>query len=149
MCGSESRLYKTLIEGTELNVCKECASFGKILAPVKIEVSEKKKAKIIKIQQGPENEVMQVIIKNYGEKIRKAREALGLKQEDFAKKISEKESLIHKIETNNFEPNIDLARKLERFLKIRLIEQYEETYDKSPKAKGDSFTIGDFIKIKK
>lgn len=149
MCGSETRLYKTLIEGTELNVCRECAKFGKIIAPIRIEVKEKKKTGTTAIPKGPEKETIQIIIQNYGETIKKARESLGLKQEDFAKKINEKESLIHKIETGNFEPNIDLARKLERFLKIKLIEQHEETHEKSSKAKGDGFTIGDFVKVKK
>lgn len=148
MCGSEEKLFKTLIEGTELNVCKKCAKFGKIISEVKIETKEKKPAKIEQ-ETAPEKEVLQIIVPDYGQRIKKAREALGLKQEDFAKKINEKISLIHNIESNRFEPSISLARKLEKFLKITLVEQYEEERDKASKAKSDTFTIGDFIKVKK
>jgi len=149
MCGSETTLYKTLIEGTELNVCKECAKFGKIIAPIRVEVKETKKTEKKDIPKGPEREIIQVLIQKYGEKIKKAREQLGLKQKDFAKKINEKESLIHNIEIGRFEPNIDLARKIERFLKIKLIEQHEEVKDRLKKTKTDELTIGDLIKIKK
>lgn len=148
ICGSDEKLFKTLIEGTELNVCKKCSKFGKIISEVRIETKEKKPAKIER-ETAPEKEVLQIIVPDYGLRIKKAREALGLKQEDFAKKINEKISLIHNIESNRFEPSISLARKLEKFLKITLVEQYEDTHDKVSKAKSDLFTIGDFIKVKK
>ncbi len=63
-------------------------------------------------------------------------------------KINEKESLIHQIETGRFEPNIALTRKLEKFLKIKLIEEHEEIHKGKTKIKTDKFTIGDFIKVK-
>jgi|TARA_B100001971_G_C18238450_1_gene569036 putative transcription factor len=148
MCGSEEMLFKTSIEGSELNVCKKCAKFGKVISEVRVETRERKKRKEIKKDMGPEKEVLQIIAPDYGQRIRRARESLGLKQEDFAKKINEKLSLIHHMEISKFEPSIDLARKLEGFLRITLIEQHEEMHDKVSKASKDTFTIGDFIKIK-
>ena len=75
---------------------------------------------------------------------------MGLKQEDFANKINEKVSLIHHIETGRHEPSIELTRKLERFLRIKLIVEHEETHDTAKKeGRPESFTLGDFIKIKK
>jgi putative transcription factor len=154
MCGADTKLFKAIIEGVEMNVCRDCSRFGKVIGEVKEEKEEKKPKKIIKAtgataDAGPDVELLQVIVEDYAEKIKDAREKSGLKQKDFAKKINEKESLIHKIETGSFKPNISLARKIEKFLKIRLIEQHEEVHTKSAESKSDEFTIGDFVKIKK
>lgn len=148
MCGAKTKLFKTLIESTEMNVCRECSKFGKVIAEVKEPEKPKTIKKIIK-DAGPQVEILQVIAEDYAKKIKDTREKLGLNQKDFAKKINEKQALIRKIETDNFEPNISLARKLEKFLKIRLIEQHEEIHEKSAKTESSAFTIGDFIKVKK
>ena len=148
ICGSEEKLYHVVIEGTELQVCKSCSRFGKILKPVKEERKEEKKAE--KIEEVHEKEVVEMIVSDFSSKIRKKREQLGLKQEEFAKKINEKESVIHKLETGEITPSLKLAKKLEKFLKIKLIEEYEEgSAIKIPKEKPEEMTIGDLIKIKK
>lgn len=149
LCGNETELYLTLIEGTELNVCKKCSKFGKVLKKIKTEHEIKKEIKEEKEKiKLPEKEIIQIIVPNYHKLIKTAREKLGLKQEEFAKKINEKINLIHLIETGKFEPNIALARKLEKFLKIKLIEEHEEVRTRKTKTKTDKFTIGDFIKVK-
>lgn len=147
MCGSENVLFKTLIEQSELNVCKECSKYGKVISQVKTE-TEKKQRKEYRVTTFPDKELIQIIASDYAERIKKKREELGLKQKEFAKKLNEKESLIHKIETSQFEPNIMLARKIEKFLSISLIEQYEEEHNKTEKLKTSTFTIGDFINKK-
>ena len=148
LCGSEERLFRTWIEGTELSVCKKCAGFGKILGPVKedIKVEEKKAAKIEK-EVFPD--MIEIITPSFTKKIRKKREELGLNQKEFAKKISEKESIVHKMETGEFTPSIDAAKKLEKILGIKLIEEYEEEHDKAAKGSSRELTVGDLIKIKK
>ncbi|MEM1574836.1 MAG: multiprotein-bridging factor 1 family protein [Nitrososphaerota archaeon] len=65
------------------------------------------------------------LIENYGEIIRNARIKMGLSQEELAKQISEKLTIIKKIEQGAFKPPIELARKLEKFLKIKIIEKVE------------------------
>ena len=99
--------------------------------------------------RSPETEAMEMVVNDYAERIRKKREHLRLKQEEFAKKMNEKESLIQKIESGHFEPSINLAKKIGRFLKIRLVEDYKESHEKQTKTKTNSFTIGDLIKIGK
>lgn len=148
MCGSEGRLVRAMIEGTELKVCGNCAKFGKVLGPVREERIEIKKLRKVEIIEEPE--VMEVVIPDFSSVIRKKRESLGLNQEEFAKKLSEKESIVHKMETGEFTPSISTARKLERMLGIRLVEEHTEEH-KKVKAGGTSegMTIGDLIKIKK
>lgn len=150
MCGAEEKLFKAEVEGTILEVCKNCAKFGKIIGPVK-EGERKKEEREKKIERRvmPERELMQLINPDYSEIIKKKREKLGLKQEELAKKIAEKESLIHKIESGQFEPGMDLARKLEKFLNIKLIEQHEEVKIDLGEKRGGPATLGDVVVIKK
>jgi putative transcription factor len=153
MCGSENRLYKAEIEGTIMTVCEHCAKFGKIVANVQdkryIEKMQKKREEHKRVPLISEKEMIEGLVENFHEIIKKGRESLNLTQEEFAKKINEKESLLHKIETGNFEPNILLAKKIERFLKVRLIEQKEGEIETAEKTKTEAFTLGDFIKIRK
>lgn len=152
MCGSEAGLFRVSIEDAILNVCKNCSKYGKVLSKVKVEEPKKKKKEQKRLEKAklqPEKETIFVIISNYATKIKNKREKLGLKQRDFAKLINEKESLVSKLETGAVEPSIKLARKLEKFLKIKLVEEYEETGKRLPKTKSGSVTIGDLIKVKK
>jgi len=147
MCGSPGKLYKAVIEDAELTVCHECSKFGKVIGVVKQEDTREIKAKAAENISQPEK--IDVIISDYAEKIRKKREQLGLKQEEFANKINEKESLIQKIESGHFEPPLILAKKIESFLKIKLVEEHEEAHEHHKASKTGTFTIGDFIKVKK
>jgi putative transcription factor len=157
MCSSPDKTYKIEVEGSILNVCEKCASFGKVVGKVKQEMPEKKKKKLEKAAEKAaeekakkETETMQIITPNYSSIIRKAREKQGLKQEELAKKIAEKESVIHKLESGIITPAIPLARKLEKFLRIKLVETVEMgSSDSGEKKSGfDSLTLGDLIRIK-
>ncbi len=145
MCGIEAPLVRAKIEGTMLNVCKRCGSFGEI---IKTQGVTKKGF----FRREKASAPIESIVENYSTIIKNKRESKKLKQEDFASQINEKESIIHKIETGHFTPSIDLARKIERFLGITLIEELREeearvVVAKETKSKG--FTLGDMIKFKK
>ncbi len=149
LCGAKTEnLFRAIVEGTELNICKDCAKYGKIIEKKPVKVIEEKKEYVRKPAE-PEKEIIQVIVPDFAQRIRNKRESFKLKQKEFAKKISEKESLIHNLETGSFKPSISLARKLEKFLKIKLIEEYEEEHEQSSETKPEGFTIGDLIKVKK
>ena len=150
LCGKDAELYLAEVEGTMLSVCNNCKKFGKVIKKIAVETprQEKDKARGAKIVKVPEKELIEVIVPNYAELIKKKREKLGLKQKDFAKLISEKESLLSKIETREMEPSVALARKLERILKIKLVEVLEEAAVEKKEAKGEELTIGDLVKVK-
>ena len=146
MCGSVGKLYETTIEDAKLRVCHDCSKFGKVTGVIEQEESNEITSKH---SNNSKTEIMQIVVDDYATKIRKKRESLGLKQEEFAKKISEKESLVQKIESGHFEPSLGLAKKIGKFLEIKLTEEYEEKHEKLVQSKADSFTLGDFIKTKK
>jgi putative transcription factor len=130
-----------------MNVCKSCSSFGKVIGRVHVPLPKKKVE--IKKDIPTKKEIVDVVVQDYAERIKKARESQNLTQKEFAKKVNEKESLIHKIETGSFSPNVDLARKLEHALHIKLVEKFEEEKPILPHEKGTELTIGDFVKIRK
>lgn len=146
LCGKEFQLVHASIEGTEMDVCRGCASFGQIIRqpkPVQHAVRHKE------TQLPPElNELSDAVVSNVAQLVRQAREKRSLKQEDFAKMLNEKESIIHKIEAGLLEPPIPLARKLGKLLGIKLIEQVKEAQVEQQSRKGDAVTIGDIIKVK-
>ena len=58
--------------------------------------------------------------------VRKARESRGWTREELGAKIYEKVSVINRIESGKMEPDIKLAKKLEKTLNITLIEKYDD-----------------------
>lgn len=149
LCGkADESLYKALIEDVELNACSKCSKFGKVLGQIKKPITSKIKQPKKQITTLPEEEKIELLVENYSEIIKKRREALHLTQKEFAKKINEKESIIHKIEIGSLVPPLELARKLEKFLGIKLIEKYEERHESAKKQRPEGFTLGDFIKLK-
>ncbi len=144
LCGKEAELVRAQIEGSELTVCLKCARHGKTVGKV-IPPRAQQKAEVRPQSQMP----LHAISHDFARLIKHAREKLNLKQEELAKAISEKESLIHKLETGSVVPSPALAKKLESFLKIKLIEEYHEESDSMQKSKSAELTMGDFIKAKK
>jgi len=143
MCGKAGRLMVAVVEGVEMQVCAGCAKYGQILRRAK--PLGHPKAKIKK----PEKEILRLIVNDYAQIVRKAREKLKLSQKEFASRLAEKESIIQKIETKEFKPSIALAEKLEKFLHLTLIETVEVEREKGNKTEpAKSLTIGDLIKLK-
>jgi putative transcription factor len=151
MCGAETKLVVALVEGTELNVCDNCSKFGKVLRMFKEPVSVESVGKRDLDVGGEEEEgeeIIEKIVEGYGKLIREGREKLNLNQEEFAKKINEKASLIHGIESEHHEPSMKVAEKIEKFLHVKLVikEVLEKKKFISSNSKG--VTIGDLIKFK-
>ena len=148
LCGrTVESLAKTIIEGVQLDVCSDCEKFGKVIATVNRPSAKEQHKQYIK-QQAKKEEI-EILVEDYAEIIKKKRESMGFTQKEFAGRINEKESTMHKIETGSNEPTLHLAKKLEKALGIRLIEQHEEKFESSKKNKPEGFTLGDFIKLKK
>ena len=146
MCGKDTKLITAEIEGTRLEVCETCASYGKKINKPRM-MNFKYKPKIEK------KEPLLIILEEYSKLIRQARDKLKLNQEQFAKKLNERTSVIHNLEIGKIKPSIKLAKKLEKTLSIKLIEEIKEKdeIDISPNKanKNSALTIGDLIKVRK
>lgn len=145
LCGKvDELLLKAVVESVELNLCPACSKFGKVIGHVKKEIPRAVQKKI-----QPEEEKVELLVEDYAKIIKNKRESMGLSQKDFALRINERESTVHKIETGAFTPPISLAKKLEKILGVKITEQHEERHGLAKERKVEGFTLGDFIKIKK
>jgi putative transcription factor len=149
MCSKGTATVKADVEGAKLNVCDACSRYGKVIGRVQAPVKQSSKSSAAPVQK--KSEKIQVIKTDYYISIRKAREKLGINQEEFAKRLMEKESMLHKIESGHMKPDLELARKLEKALKIELVEEVEiepSTHHSDKDKKSEGLTLGDLIKFK-
>lgn len=144
ICGSEKNLVEAIVEGVILTVCEDCAKYGKV---VKVKKLDQPKKREVKIRVEPE--VTYEIVSDYASIIKISRERRGLKQDELALKISEKASEIHNLESGKLKPSFNLARKLEKFFGIKLIEEMIDDKSTRINLKDKEITIGDLIKFKK
>lgn len=149
MCGKEAELFKAIVEGTELSVCKGCTRFGKVIRPIKQNFQPKPRIeKQIEIVQKEETEEM--VIEDYANTLKQQREKKGFTQQDLAKRLNEKESLLQKVESGHVKPSLRLAKKLQNFLKVKFIEEVKTNkHVISKKEASGPLTIGDLITIKR
>ena len=111
------------IDGAILQVCEKCSRFGK-------RVTSRPSAIPVKRAIAPTNrlnfEEELVVREDFHILIKRAREGLGLTQEELGRKLGEKTSVISKLETGKLKPSIPLARKIEHALKIKILEEVSE-----------------------
>lgn len=147
--GSPSRI---VIDGSALEVCKNCARFGKPddkWSPVTRKVAPTERAFTVR-KPRPRDHFKDLveIVPEYGRKIREARESLGLTPEELGARIKEKSALIKKIEREDIAPEDAVRKKLERELKIKLTDEATAAKVKSTGG-AKSLTLGDIASIKR
>lgn len=87
------------------------------------------------------------IVPNYGEIVRRARESKGWSASVLAQKLRISEAMVRKIEAGKYKPPIDLARRMERVLKVKLLEPViEEEY--MGVEEEDYVTLGDIVVVR-
>lgn len=147
LCGKEmEKLLRVEIEGSELGVCAGCGKYGIVLKEV---VKEKKEIILPEKKVAVVEEVEESIVPDFAEKIRRARERKGMKQEDFAGLLNEKESLLEKWEKGGLTPSLEAAKKLGRVLGINFIEKVEDKKIDLGKQVSGEITLADVIKVRK
>ena len=146
-----------VIEGAKLIVCVECSKHGKIIHEEEVALPQKNlkkpQAPVPMVQRKPivaKVEITQEPAVDYANKIRAAREKLGLTHEELGKKINEKASVLRNLEVGKMTPNNQLAAKLEHMLKIKLLVPIsEEKVTQIPQSANQELTLGDLIELGK
>jgi len=88
----------------------------------------------------------QAIKSNFHLLVKNERTKKNLTQEELAKKLNEKVSLIKRVE-EGWEPPLSIVKKIERFFNIELMEELEEKQLES-KADRKDLTIGDVVEVR-
>jgi putative transcription factor len=120
LCGHQTFEKKmVVVDGTVFNVCLACSKRGKPYIMPQVSV-KKKKPLIIKPQKriGLADET--ILTPNFASLIREARMKMGLTHEQLGMKMNEKAQILKKFETGSLKPDEIFARKLERYLGIKL-----------------------------
>jgi putative transcription factor len=144
ICGKKDASFIIQVEGARMAACKGCAYHGKILLALEEEGEGKgssgAKGGYIRpgahVPRKPRSE--EDLVEGYGMRIKTARERKGLKIEEFAKQISQRANYLDMIEREGTRPSIELAKKIEKALGIRLVEKEEESIGASIAKKGTS-----------
>lgn len=154
VCGQEIRgePRRRIIEGAKMIVCGRCAQFGsEEWSPQQSRTPQRRPTR--RTSPRPRRNYVEeaeemVLVENYGAKIRKARQKAGFTVEDLARKINEKESVIKKLEREDFTPTPRVREKLKRTLSIKLMERVESVSGPVLSGPRGPLTLGDMIKIK-
>ena len=131
------------VDGTVFNVCFACSRHGKPYVPggqqamatkknkkkgvpttASVGTAAKPQKKKQKNKIGFSDET--VLTPDFAERIREARTKMGLTHEQLGMKMNEKAQLLRKFETGTLKPEELFAKKLERFLGIKLYESADD-----------------------
>ena len=155
LCGKDGVMFQVRIEGTVMTVCSSCARHGDIIRQIPSAKEKERKSKTeekVAAAFGAmrsAQETMLLVVDDYAPRIKKARERLGLKQEDMAKSLKIKESQLQGYETGSHKPDLETARMLEKALRIKLVEEHVEEHAGTQARRSGPFTLGDFVKTRK
>jgi putative transcription factor len=166
MCGAEtSSLTTTKVEGAELELCGDCSDFGTEVRTTSSSGSSKYSTSSSDgtASSGADSsgsssggssrrtdmfDDMDEVATDYDERIREARESEDLSQEDLAKGLNEKASLIRKLERGDVLPSDEVQRKLEGRLDISLTEGSGDADTDWDGGSSATTTLGDVVKRK-
>lgn len=167
MCGTETGSATTSkIEGAELQVCQSCADFGTEVTPADASSTSTKystsdsgststqstnssggNSGTTRAQRRDLFDEMEMLADDYPERIREVRETRDLSQEDLARELNEKASLIRKLERGDMQPSDSIQRKLERHLEISLTEGSGDADDEwESDVEAGATTLGDVVR---
>jgi len=150
--------YRSMIEGAKMLVCSGCSKLGPVYLETKTAPPLRKVAKRLPTpmffprRQPSLSETGSLdLVDDFSSKVRHAREKLGLSQEELGKKISEKVSVLRKIESGKMTPDNVLTEKLQHALRVKLLVPVSE-----PKVPSQALatrltspTLADVAKVKK
>ena len=178
MCGApvDKRRVKTVyVEGALLRVCESCYSKimtrraqppqpGQQLARLETlrtkdivrprSLSRPSTAPTTIARQGPRRSRSRSLeryelVEDYARRIREARERLGWSTRVLAMKVKESETTIKRIESGRLRPTLDLARRLEEVLGIRLlVPAVDEEIRVSSRETEGFTTLGEVVNVR-
>jgi len=143
ICGSpiQGQPRKILVDAATLLVCSRCVRYG---TPTSRPRPPLGSSPLPPRAAEPQLDV----VSDCSVKVKRAREEMGLTQEVLAKLTGEKVSVIRRIEAGKLKPTLDLAKRLERVLKVSLVEEVEVAKGSEQlKLKAD-LTLGDVVVVR-
>lgn len=136
------------VDKAVLYVCRSCAAkYGKRASVTPVQTPQKKAPQP---RPRPQRKAAELeLVENFGEVVRRARENLGLSREALAAMLGVKEAVLRRVEAGQLQPDLALARKLEKALGVRLlVEAAEEGAAKASGRADRGLTLGEVAEIR-
>jgi putative transcription factor len=159
ICGAEIRgkSFRIAVDRAELDVCDKCKGFGKEVSPrspAGIRTSVPGSGAAVSFparRRGRDvfDQIKDELVDDYADRIRRAREAKHLTDEQLAAKTQSKVNIIRKVERGELVPEDALVKKIEYVLEIKLTEGVAEAERDGRKGESRAMTLGDLIKVKR
>lgn len=143
------------VEGAKLTVCSDCADLGEPY------VEERSGRPLLRARRpsGPVRKLRQErlpkeveeydLAEDCSARVAKARRKMGMSQEELAKKVNEKLSVIQKIESGKMVPDMRLLHLLEHVLRVKLLVPKAEVPLTEPLQAGSAArTLGDVARFR-
>ncbi|MBO3801501.1 MAG: multiprotein bridging factor aMBF1 [Thermoproteota archaeon] len=144
------------VGGAFLYACDECAKKLKkpslqsrqSLEPINKPITGNKKIERKELLKQMESELKLKPIKDFAKTIKEAREKQGISILQLSMAVGLKESTLKKIEAGKLTPPIESIKKIEKVLKVVLLEEEKEESNTEkilPKSKVANLTLGEIL----
>ena len=143
ICGKKTEiLYVIDVEGAQLSVCASCSHGKPVIDEIGVRRETVRGKRVISTRK--RDIEARELVEDYGERIRKAREAMKIDLKVLGEIINEKHSTLLRVEEGKMPPDINLTAKLEKALGVKLVSETEETEGPQAKRSGP-ITLGDAL----
>jgi putative transcription factor len=153
ICGApiEGQPYIIKLDNAVLHVCRRCAaSYGAVSASAAAE-PQRRAAPPPPPRRAPAPKRAAdryEVVEEYAEVIKRARESMGLSREALASYIGVKESVLRRVESGQLVPDVQLARKLEKALGIKLLVPAQQSEAATGAPAKRELTLGDVAEVR-
>ncbi|VVB98356.1 Uncharacterised protein [uncultured archaeon] len=145
VCGKKEAVCLVYLEGAKMSACAGCARGGKVLYYFQQDSETEGAPQVSRTSRTEES-----IVDGYGRLIKSSREKMGLSVEQLGLKIAEKANYLDHVERETTLPSLALARKLEKFFRIRLVETESSVQAEAPAGYGKKeLTLFDVAEIER
>ena len=142
ICGKTvGTVYEIMLDGAQMLVCERDAMGRDVVNTFGPQQKDSRRMPAPDAREDAEE-----LVENYGEVIRKAREAMGLPVKVLGERISEKESTLERIEKEKTLPSEKTRVKLEKELGIRLLAKSQVSKSFVATKKSEPPTLWDLAK---
>lgn len=157
MCGAPiaGRPYHAIVDGVEMVLCAGCylklskSGRAKLVSQLRAEGKPPEERRGGRAAGAGAKRIDEYeLVEDYAERVRSAREARGWTTAALAQRLRISEALLRKIEQGKVKPSVDLARRIESVLRVRLLERAEYEEEEAEPAEYHP-TLGDIVVVRR
>lgn len=149
LCGKDAdSLTKVKIEGAKLKACDTCKDMGEEVEDKSSSSNQTRRKKKKKSRTSKRTGSNKVLVNDYGDRVKSAREDETLSISELADEMNVKSSVLKKIEREEFKPDKSLAKTLSKRLGVDLYTNPEAYEVDDSSGDNRDATLGDVANIK-